>query len=360
MRTLNEDLTARGEGLDGLNRSGVVSGDGGTISMDVVKTAVLNDLRMSAIHAYPKGRAVLKIAEEMKDEWWVRRQDKKAYEIVQELYRYFEERAARRERKEGKKKKEIHKSQETKEHQLEQQPREEQEADGRTEHTAVAAEAIDVLPRAELPLIDLACEVDDSIMAVLERTKEYYNHPDIRPPDPVQRRPLKNHGKLSDRSKIDYARTRRQISRELKDRGLSSCWDLVLQLVETARYKSKSTYKKQRAALLRSFGKNGQVCEMIKALPPYSEVCKILGREPSRNSTQVTEARRAKQDERTFHRLRSHLSPEHRDAILAIRYTGARSSEAASIRLQLTEEGVHVSIRSVKKGSRSKQGPDTR
>lgn len=167
---------------------------------------------------------------------------------------------------------------------------------------------------------------------------------------------LKGEKFLSERTKADYRRGAAQVRRVLAEQGRKTAWDMLAYLVETCASSSVSTYKRQRAMVLRYAAASGaeHLTDMVRALPPYTEMCKLLGRVPSRRSTPVTEARRAAQNERVFTTLIGHLSPEHRDAILAIRFTGARSCEAESLRLERIADGIRVSINSAKTGARKK------
>jgi hypothetical protein len=128
---------------------------------------------------------------------------------------------------------------------------------------------------------------------------------------------LKADKNLSERTKAEYKRGAAQVRRVLAEQGRKTPWDLCAYLVETALTSSVSTYKRPRAMVLRLVdGRENTAysAAMVLALPPYAEMCAMLGRTPSRLSTAVTEARRAAQNERIFTRQLGHLSPEHRDA----------------------------------------------
>ena len=168
---------------------------------------------------------------------------------------------------------------------------------------------------------------------MLERAAFYMQNPLARPAPDFQPNELKGEKFLSERTKADYKRGAAQVRRVLAEQGRKTAWDMLAYLVETCASSSVSTYKRQRAMVLRYAATSGaeHVTYMVRALPPYAEMCKLLGRVPSRRSTPITEARRTAQNERVFTCLIGHLSPEHRDAILAIRFTGARSCEAESL-----------------------------
>lgn len=318
-----------------------------------LKNTVLTDLRENFLHQDTKGRSALAIAEVMSDAWWKRREAQEGYQVVQELYRYVDERAARAAR-------EAKKAESTptrRGSRFSGAPR-------RAPQPAPEKEGVSVPVTKEKPLppIVLSVEADEAALSVLRQAQKYFFHPETRPPRLFKETPLKVNSELSKKSIEDYTRLEKQVKRELREQGLSTGWDLCLYLVQTARKCSVSTYKRKRAVVMRMMGRASPAAvSLIKSLPPYAELCKALGREPSRRSTSITEARRAQQNRKTFERLLRHLTPQHQDAILALRHTGARSSEAASLRLERTPEGIRVSIASAKTGARRKNpGPAVR
>ncbi|WP_286677323.1 hypothetical protein [Aminobacterium sp. EBM-42] len=337
------------------------------------KRAVFEDLSTNFLHASEKGRAALAVANTLSDEWWQKRESEEPYRLVQELYRYADERAAREARQ-----------------QLERQAGVPDAAPVPAHERAVTAippgmgphrpSRFSCAPRRErtasapkpmqeqstptlqkpLPPISVSVPVDEATMKVLERTRENFFHPEKRAISPFPAPVVKDEKKLSPRSQEDYHRLEKQVLRELRKKRLSTGWDLVLYLIQSAREFSLSTYKRRRAVVLRLLEKKAPGAgALIQALPQYGELCRLLDKTPSRRSTAVTEARRAKQSERVFSRLLLHLPPQHQDAILALRHTGARSSEAASLRLERTPEGIRVSITSAKTGARRKKTGQT-
>jgi hypothetical protein len=318
-----------------------------------LKNTVLSDLRENFLHQDTKGRSALAIAEVMSDAWWKRREAQEGYQVVQELYRYADERSAREA-----KKAESTPTRTRRGSRFSGAPRRApQPAPEREESVPVTKEK----PKS-LPPIPLSVEADEASLSVLRQTQQYFFHPETRPPKLFKETPLKVNSELSKKSIEDYTRLEKQVKKELRAKGLSTGWDLCLYLVQTARECSVSTYKKKRVVVMRMMEKvSPAAVGLIKSLPPYAELCKALGREPSRRSTSITEARRAQQNRKTFERLLRHLTPQHQDAILALRHTGARSSEAASLRLERTPEGIRVSIASAKTGARRKNpGPAVR
>jgi hypothetical protein len=209
---------------------------------------------------------------------------------------------------------------------------------------------------AAVPIISLSVSVAPAVQAVLERAAFYMQNPVARSAPEFQPNELKGEKFLSERTKADYKRGAAQVRRVLAEQGRKTAWDMLAYLVETCASSSVSTYKRQRAMVLRYAGASGaeHLTDMARALPPYAEMCKLLGRVPSRRSTPVTEARRAAQNEKVFTRLIGYLAPEHRDAILAIRFTGARSCEAESLQLERVADGIRINIDSAKTGARKK------
>lgn len=312
-----------------------------------LKNTVLTDLRENFLHQDTKGRSALAIAEVMSDAWWKRREAQEGYQVVQELYRYVDERAAR----------EAKKAESTPTRRGSRFSGAPRRAPQPAPEREVSASVIE----KPLPPIPLSVEADEAALSVLRQTQQYFFHPETRPPKLFKESPLKEKSKLSLKSIEDYTRLEKQVKKELREQGLSTGWDLSLYLVQTARECSVSTYKKKRAVVMRMMERVSPASVgLIKSLPPYAELCKMLGRTPSRRSTAITEARRAQQNKRTFEKLLSRLTPEHRDAILCLRYTGARCSEGRSLRLEQVPDGIRVSIQTAKTGARKTPGPATR
>lgn len=313
-----------------------------------LKNTVLTDLRENFLHQDTKGRSALAIAEVMSDAWWKRREAQEGYQVVQELYRYVDERAARAKKAES--------TPTRRGSRFSGAPR-------RAPQPAPERETVPVIEEKpkSLPPIPLSVEADEASLSVLRQTQQYFFHPETRPPKLFKETPLKVNSELSKKSIEDYTRLEKQVKKELRAKGLSTGWDLCLYLAQTARECSVSTYKKKRAVVMRMMGRASPAAvSLIKSLPPYAELCKALGREPSRRSTSITEARRAQQNKKIFDRLLGQLSPEHRDAILCLRYTGARCSEGRSLRLEQVPDGIRVSIQTAKTGARKTPGPATR
>lgn len=314
-----------------------------------LKNTVLTDLRENFLHQDTKGRSALAIAEVMSDAWWRKRDTQEGYRVVQELYRYADERSAREAKK-------AESTPTRRGSRFSGAPR-------RAPQPAPEKEGVSVPVTKEKPLppIVLSVETDEATLSVLQQAQKYFFHPETRPPRLFKEMPLKVNSELSKKSIEDYTRLEKQVKRELREQGLSTGWDLSLYLVQTARKCSVSTYKRKRAVVMRMMERVSPASVgLIKSLPPYAELCKMVGREPSRRSTPITEARRAQQNKKTFEKLLSRLTPEHRDAILCLRYTGARCSEGRSLRLEQVPDGIRVSIQTAKTGARKTPGPATR
>ena len=172
--------------------------------------------------------------------------------------------------------------------------------------------------------------------------------------------PARIKNQTADRTKSDGKRTLKQISIELG--GMEKVDNigaarLQLYLIKKAETQSMSTYKRMRAALLRHYDETeNKRSAVIRALPEYGRMCTLLGREPSRRSSPVNHARRQTHADTDMERLLNRLSPAHEDAILLLRYTGARASEGHGTRLERLENGnIKVSIDEVKTGCRGKK-----
>ncbi len=326
---------------------------------EVVKKMVMKELQENFLYKSERGRAAAVIAASLPATWWVKQTEKETYETIRLLYSMVEERAetARKKAERMQRLSEL----EAKRNEILPGSLSGRSFFGSARVTAAPA----YHPReteAAAPVITLEVSVAPAVRAVLERTAFYLQNPAVRPVSEFKPNDLKEERFLSARTKEDYKRGAVQVRRVLAEQGRKTSWDMCAYLVEVAEKFSVSTYKRQRTMVLRYASRNGEehVADMVRALPPYAEMCKILGRVPSRRSTAVTEARRAVQNERTFSRLLSHLSPEHRDAILAIRFTGARSCEAESLHLTREGDAIRVFIKSAKTGARKKKPPTSR
>ena len=350
-----------------------------------LRETVLHDLGTNSLHQGPQQANLMAIAEAMTPDWWARREDARPHEVIIELYRYNTERMERAQKKAEAERESPSVPLPSTEPPAQQTaappaaavtlrrgrsprrdprtprrpvprrpPRRPQEAPGRPRIPQTPAE----VPTP--PRVTLSGPVDPPIMATLQRTALYLVSPQSRPPVPFPDVIPKPWAELSPRSQADYQRGMVQVQRELQARGYGTPWDMVAYLVETARDYSLSTYKRRRNTVIRYLQERApKAVELVRALPAYGELCQLLGRQPSRSSTETTRARRGRQDPRTWQRLLSHLSPEHRDALLTLRYTGARSTEARSVRLEAVPDGIQVSITSAKTGSRSKKNKES-
>jgi len=202
----------------------------------------------------------------------------------------------------------------------------------------------------------LTLPVSENIRSAVERTVHYLRIPGDRPVAGVYRE-QKLKKDLSARSAKDYARTKKQITEELKELGAATTWDRIAYLVSAAQSLEVSGYKRLRAGLLRMAAEDGDalLTRAIRSMPHYGELCTHIKKTPSKRSTPVTEARRAAQDEKRFLRLLARLSPVYADAICVMRYTGARAVETSSVRLEVKDGAVQVSVRNAKMGARKRK-----
>jgi hypothetical protein len=261
------------------------------------KKRVLEDLTTNFLHNSETGRGALTVAKTLSDSWWKKRESEEYYQLIQELYRYAEERAARETRQAVTvagttvAPEPAHRRTDT------DTPRRAASRFSGGPRRPVSAHAPEPVPERSVPPIAVSVPVERPTLAVLELTRDYLVHPEKRPSCPFRPPVLKDKKKLSARSHDDYARLEKQVLRELGEKKLSTGWDLAFYLVRTVQEKSLSTYKKRRAVILRLLEtKSPGAVALIRALPQYGEMCKILGLAPYRRSTVVTEARRAKQN----------------------------------------------------------------
>lgn len=205
----------------------------------------------------------------------------------------------------------------------------------------------------------LTLPVTDGIRAVVTATVHYLRIPGDRPKNLFREQGIKK--ELSERSKKDYTRTKKQIEEELSLLGASTVWDKVAYIASSAQMLEASGYKRLRAGMLRMAHEDGdkQLEKAIQHMPRYGELCKQLERPPSRRSTPITEARRAAQDERGFLRLLARLSPVYADTICIMRYTGCRAVEASSVRLERHGDTLQVTIANAKTGARKQKRDET-
>ena len=220
---------------------------------------------------------------------------------------------------------------------------------------AAALEDVDAIVNSGKRFISLPA-VPDGVRRATERTVHYMRIPGDRPQVSVYReQPLKK--ELSPRAQKDYERTKRQIVEELCVLGADTTWDKIAYLASAAQMLEVSGYKRLRAGLLRMAAEDGDalLTRAIRSMPHYGELCTHIEKTPSRRSTPVTEARRAAQDEKRFLRLLARLSPVYADAICVMRYTGARAVETSSVRLEVKDGAVQVSVRNAKMGARKRK-----
>lgn len=356
---------------------------------DVLRDEVLQDLKTNPLHS--ERPDILVIAEAMKPDWWARRENLCPWEVTRELYIYAKE---RKEREEQRSKQafslpsaQLPAQQDPDppqgpgrtlpgaERPRSPRPRRQSRLSGSGLRRPERGTSHKKHPKANRPVkatrnpveapqhstvapvpVTLSVPVDAPIRAVLDRTALYLVDPSQRPVFGLPEVKVKPWNNLSARSQEDYRRGAKQVLADMKFRGVRSAWDMAGYLAEVARDSSLSTYKRRRNVVIRLLtDRKPEALAVVQALPPYSEMCELLGRETTSSTTEVTRARRARQNPKTWEKLLDGLSPGHRDAILVLRHTGARVSEGRSIRLQEEPAGIRVTIQTSKTGARQKQ-----
>lgn len=220
---------------------------------------------------------------------------------------------------------------------------------------------------------DITIAVPDSVRDAVYRAVYLFHVPNDRSLSPFTPQKVKPEDQLSARSLDDYKRACRQVASELAALGKKNFLDVAAYLANTARVSSRSSYKRLRSAVLRSMMKEYEDCRsrgdaagkrealatvrLIQSLPPYGELCETMKVAPSRVVSEVTKARRARQNPATLDRLLDRLSPRDRDIILLLRYTGARADEAQTVQLAREDGTIRVTARTLKTGARRTPQP---
>ena len=289
--------------------------------LDILKAQTEEFISKSCLFGVHQ-KPMLALLRERRSDWWEKHGHLEAHELAKLLQQYAKERAEKEKRRQEKERR-----------------------------------AADPTPAIA---VELTLAVSPAVAAVVERTR--HDLETGRPESLFREMPLKKKAELSERSRTEYRRAWKQLRKEWDARGVETDWDAAAWLAEVAAKGSRSSYNRMRAIVRRyaAAEKDEGLSAVVQALPPYSELCRLLGREPSRRSSPITEARRAPHNDRVFKKLLGHLSPEYKDVILLLRATGARASEAASIRLEEATAGMKVSITSAKTGSRRRQGSAVR
>jgi hypothetical protein len=134
-----------------------------------------------------------------------------------------------------------------------------------------------------------------------------------------------------------------QLQREIQ---VSDFQQVREHLLETVKFKSRSSYSLERAAIMRKADR--YVADRIRKLPSYTELCRELEISPTRRVGAVTRARRRTKDERVWNRLLSHLEPADAGAITALRMLGCRAGELAGAEISRDGDAITVSIPTLK------------
>jgi len=198
---------------------------------------------------------------------------------------------------------------------------------------------------------------DELTLSVCRQTAEYMAHPNSRPENifgPVR---VKDWTKLSESTRQEYKKVLAQAKKEMKETGVKTAFDVVAYLSDKCRNLSRSRYNSIRGCLLQSAHIQGdnQLMDAIRAMPPYVQLCQMLGTTPTPRQGEYTRQRKRKKDSETWEDLLSALRPRHADAVRLIRATGARVGEAEGIRLSRSPDGTIIaSIPTSKTGARGK------
>lgn len=134
-----------------------------------------------------------------------------------------------------------------------------------------------------------------------------------------------------------------QLQREIQ---VSDFQQVREHLLETVRFKSRSSYSLERAAIMQKA--SPYIARKIKALPSYTELCRELEISPTRRVGAITRARRRTKNEHVWNRLLSHLSPADAGAITALRTLGCRAGELAGAEISREGDTISVSIPTLK------------
>lgn len=309
----------------GLGIAGLVSG---------MKKAI-GDRQEKILQEIAKNRAfspfagqVSEIMSQMKPAWWTARADKLPDEIATELVGYAMERLRRAERR-----------------------REREEEGQRETPTEKKPTPEEIMKNGWLHV-----PADERQMEAVNKAVLYFCGLEKMPPKTFPPVRIKDWESLSPSTFREYSKTIRQTQRELKEMGARTAWDIVVYLAEKAQTASRSKYNMHRACVLQMAVVNGdnRLTSVIRSMPPYKELCDILGVQPTPRVGEITRARRKKKDAATWVKLLDSSSERYREVFQLIRATGCRVGEVASIKLARGEDGnITVSIVTSKVGSRN-------
>lgn len=272
------------------------------------------------------------IGDAMRPEWWAARADHTPEAIGRELISYAVERQERARKREARA-------------QAPASPGSRQEGKRTYE--------LDDLTRPGW----LSGSPDELTLSVCRQTAEYMAQPNSRPENifgPVR---VKDWAKLSESTRQEYKNVLTQTKKEMKEGGVKTAFDVVAYLSGKCRNLSRSRYNSIRSCIIQSAHMQGdnQLVDAIRAMPPYAQLCQMLGTTPTPRQGEYTRQRKRKKDNETWEDLLSALRPRHADAVRLIRATGARVGECESIRLSRDNNGTIIaSISSSKTGARGK------
>ena len=309
----------------GLGIAGLVSGMKRAIGDRQQK--VLNEIIKNNAYS-PFAGQVSEIMNQMKPAWWTARANRHPAEIATELVGYAMERLRRAER------------------------RREREEEGHRETSREKRPT----PEEVMKTGWLNVPADERQMNVLSKTVLYFCGLEKMPPRTFPPVRIKEWENLSPSTFREYSKTIRQTQRELKEMGARTAWDIAIYLAGKAQTGSRSKYNIHRACVLQMavVNEDKRLTSVIRSMPPYKELCDILGVQPTPRVGEITRARRKKKDAQTWEKLLDSCSERYRDVFQLIRATGCRVGEVASIKLARGEdESIVVTIATSKVGSRN-------
>jgi hypothetical protein len=269
------------------------------------------------------------IGEEMRPSWWASRADQSPEQIGRELVAYAQEREERARRREQRG--------------TSQAPR----SGDRRRYDLDALTGPGWVSR----------DMDAPMLAVCRLTAEYMAHPDRRPQTGFPPVRIKDWGKLSDGTRDEYKKILQQAKREMREQGVRTPMDVVGYLADKCRTVSRSRYNSMRGCILQSAHAQGnnKMMDAIRAMPPYVQLCRMLGKVPSSRQGEITRQRKRRKHASTWQALLEEMSPRHADAVRLIRATGARVGECQGILLTRAEDGtITAAIPSSKQGARGR------
>lgn len=292
------------------------------------------------------GVQLREIAASMKPEWWLRRRHHAPEAIYDELLSYVKERKGREEKREVK-------------------------------AAAVAAVTAEkkLLGEDKASVVngylerkeEIRSRYSAPIAAAVDLTVAYYQNPELRPTTNKHFRlpPVRPFEALGERSREKYSRIMAAVEEKISTGGIQSPTDFVAYLAGIAQTKSLATYNLHRAAVIhleRKRGGAGELEKLVKAMPEYGELCRVMA-SPTKRSAGITAERRQLRDDAVLRRMIEAVQkPEEKLYVQLLRATGCRIGEAPSIKIVPGAAEVRVHIATSKTGCRrpTTAAPETR